>query len=180
MFFNQTTALFGLNTLFKDKVFFMFILIFLSVVLWANDLLQMALNLDFHMIAEVLKLISIEPTFLLTININKKDKWCINLTSYSLCSWSLKLICCVWNNRASDYERLSTIRISAMPFLWLQLPLTIRRDLQSKATVYLCFMFERKRVKKFYERSEFIVAFAFRLHKQDEPKLPHEARNELQ
>jgi len=74
LFFNQVTALFGLNTLFKDKVFFMFILIFLSVILWANDLLQMALNLDFHMIAEVLKLISIEPTFLLTININKKDK----------------------------------------------------------------------------------------------------------
>ena len=52
----------------------MFILIFLSVVLWANDLLQMALNLDLHIISEVLKLISIEPTFLLTININKKDK----------------------------------------------------------------------------------------------------------
>ncbi|WP_180105349.1 hypothetical protein [Acinetobacter sp. YH12108] len=55
----------------------MFILIFLSVVLWANDLLQMALNLDFHIIAEILKLLSIEPQFLLTININfnnKKDK----------------------------------------------------------------------------------------------------------
>ena len=53
----------------------MFILIFLSVVLWANDLLQMALNLDLNIIAEVLKLISIEPTFVLTINFNnKKDK----------------------------------------------------------------------------------------------------------
>lgn len=59
----------------------MFILIFLSVVLWANDLLQMALNLDLHIISEVLKLISIEPTFVLTINLNfnhKKNKWRVN------------------------------------------------------------------------------------------------------
>ena len=65
----------------------MFILIFLSVVLWANDLLQMALNLDLHIIAEVLKLISIEPTFVLTINFNnKKDKWLIK-NQLQLCSW---------------------------------------------------------------------------------------------
>ena len=65
----------------------MFILIFLSVVLWANDLLQMALNLDLHIIAEVLKLISIEPTFVLTINFNnKKDKGLIK-NQLQLCSW---------------------------------------------------------------------------------------------
>lgn len=55
----------------------MFILIFLSVVLWANDILQIVLNSDFYIIGELMKLISIDTTFLFTINFyfkHKKDK----------------------------------------------------------------------------------------------------------
>ena len=86
--------------------------------------------------------------------------------------------------RASVYERLHNIKIS--PAFFADYKFSIHQSLfyqsvPKGANILKMSLDRAKRVKKFYERSEFIVAFAALVSQTELAKnCPYEARYELQ